>query len=638
MEKSNSLKRGFSFLPILILLIIQQSFAGKLFLFTTPSTSDNSITFSDEARDYVANNNIDYNLDPSMPSPLGNRTGVKFVYLPSPGGINDGDIIVFSITNGYFSEKMRKCWLVFYEQNGIDNDFNGIGDRNYDYNHDGDSLDSIVVGESIGIYDTEIYMRIVESDPYPSGGLLYLACAEDNEPPISSADSDSMAPITYDEMYNLVINFKKRKPTDIGVRGSDESNICLNVSEAYSCCPQAFLDDLTTDDVCFIKFKKQFSLSIHPSLSVIDTYPESLGSVDCSNSKDGIFKCYDTSYKPGSGFEDITGSITTSDSCTDRFATGGWIRLENDPSGEIEDYIHIGTSGWKAKFYAYLYDVSGKYSCDNSSTGYKGLDLNRVFIDNNGNKGTDADLDHTRPGINDIKFKPGRECSVEDINVLESGTASSTKIILPHGGFWEDDIYVGVTGNDRLKWVKWGLNISLSIIAPDNTEAYTYEMDETDPSVIKLINSCCYENDPVPYFLKWEPNGDEAYIPHLLNNSLTYVKISNNSCWDAEVYARVWDEKGHVVDNVYLGTVPAHGGKIVWGNEIFAKAHALNPEIGGGYGTFSAILTVGAPKRDVEFAVGDSRAGKGKMLPVYDLNGEELYYRNVDFDEDIFEK
>ncbi len=638
MEKLIEFKWKMHLLTISFLSIFNLSFAGKIFVFTTPSTPDNSITVSEEARDYIANKNIDYNLDPSMPSPLGNTIGVKFVYLLLPGSINDGDVIVFSIKNGYFSEKMRKCWLVFYEQNGIDNDFNGIGDRNYDYNHDGDSLDSVVVGESVGIYDTDIYMRIVESDSYPSGGLLYLACAEDNEPPLSSADSDSMASLTYNEMYNLVINFKKRKPTDIGVRDSDESSICLNVSEAYSCCPQSFLDDLLTDDICFINFKKQFSLSMHPSLSVIDTYPVSLGSVDCSNSKDGIFKCYDDSYKPGSGFEDTTGNIITSNSCTDRFATGGWIRLENDISGEIEDYIHLGTSGWKGIFYAYLYDVNGKYTCDSSATGYKGLDLSRIFIDNNGNKGTDADSDHTRPGTNDIRFNPGRDCSVENINVSESGTPSSTRIILPHNGYWEDDVYVGVTGNDRLKWVKWGLDISLSIIAPDSTEAYTYEMDETDPSVVKAINSCCYENDPVPYFLKWEPNGDEAYIPHLLNNSLTYVKISNNSCWDAEVYATVWDEKGHVVSNIYLGTVPAHGGKILWGNEIFAKAHALNPEIGGGYGTFSAILTVGAPKRDIEFAVGDSRAGKGKMLPVYDLDGGFKYYRNVNFDHDAFEQ
>jgi len=125
----------------------------------------------------------------------------------------------------------------------------------------------------------------------------------------------------------------------------------------------------------------------------------------------------------------------------------------------------------------------------------------------------------------------------------------------------------------------------------------------------------------------------------MMNSNLMYVKVANNSCWDAEVYAKVWDEDGDFVDNVYLGVVPAHGGNIFWGNQIFKKAKALNPALGGGYGTFSAILTVGAPKRDVEFAAGDSRDGKGKMLPVYDASFDnDGGYRNKDFDEDYFEQ
>jgi hypothetical protein len=50
------------------------------------------------------------------------------------------------------------------------------------------------------------------------------------------------------------------------------------------------------------------------------------------------------------------------------------------------------------------------------------------------------------------------------------------------------------------------------------------------------------------------------------------------------------------------------------------------------------ILTVGAPKRDVEFAAYDNRANKTKMVPVYDLDAHDWTYRNVPFYQDIFEK
>jgi len=189
---------------------------------------------------------------------------------------------------------------------------------------------------------------------------------------------------------------------------------------------------------------------------------------------------------------------------------------------------------------------------------------------------------------------------------------------------------------DRLYWVKWGLKEVLTLYDNNGTRRFTVSLDDS----AKCTKwDCCYDNEGIAHhFKKWEPNGDEAYIPHILDNNLNYVKVANNSCWDAEVYARVWDETGNFVDNVYLGIVPAHGGKVLWGNEIVKAAKELNPKIGENSKTFSVILSVGAPKRDVEFAAGDSRDGKGKMLPVYDLNGEFKYYRNVDFDHDAFEE
>ncbi|RMD46843.1 MAG: hypothetical protein D6831_01115, partial [Aquificota bacterium] len=423
-----------------------------------------------------------------------------------------------------------------------------------------------------------------------------------------------------------------------------DKKVCFTV-RANACCPNTDLElpDLSiTEPQCIIDVACQFALNMRPSLSIIDMYPRGLGDVDCSNSNNGIFKCYDTSYEPGTQFVNVgytrgsTDNIILSDSCTDNDAADGTITIINDNDNRVDDDIVLGRDGWTGEFTASIYDTKGRYDCDNSlpnPKAYKALDFghNRMYIDNSGSDITNG------PNILLNRGRPA--CSTGTVNVITKDTCNasdytSTQICINRDDKWVDDVYMGITGNDRLYWVKWGLTEQL-VIKKDGVPQFTVKMDE-NAQCVKF--ECCYDGKDTPYFKKWEPNGDEAYIPHLLNNGLTYVKVANNSCWDAEVYARVWDEKGHVADNVYLGIVPAHGSAIFWGNQIFSKAKATEPALGGGYGTFSAILTVGAPKRDVEFAAGDSRDGKGKMLPVYDLDGQELYYRNVDFDHDIFEQ
>ncbi|NPA53210.1 MAG: hypothetical protein GXO21_00925 [Aquificae bacterium] len=152
---------------------------------------------------------------------------------------------------------------------------------------------------------------------------------------------------------------------------------------------------------------------------------------------------------------------------------------------------------------------------------------------------------------------------------------------------------------------------------------------------------CCYDADRVAYFKKWEPNGTQAYVPYMLNLNQFRVIVSNNSCWDADIYARVWDSKGRVIDNVYIGTVGANSSKLLFGDEIFKKAQAQYPELGKDASPlYSMILTVGAPRRDVEFAAYDNRAGKTKMVPVYEANVHDTQggYRNAEFFQDVFQK
>ena len=608
---------------------------------TVPGNDDSSqITIPCEAISYVSKK--EYNLDNGVPSPLGNYTGITIKYETNYGNLTELDQLHFKLINGKFGN-LTKCWLVFYENNGVDTNGDGIGDKSHDANGDGDFYDSLVIAESIGnIKDNdEIFFRVTNNGvSYPSNGILYLECAEPDEPPVVDKDLGSSPGAQHENRYNPVIVigklYKEKEHYNICPEKipKPQAKVCLTVSgNSGAMNTDLKLPDLSiTTPQCFIDTKCEFTLNMRPTLSIINMYPKSLGSADCTNSKSGIFKCYDTSYEPGTQFVDEpSGTILESASCTDNEAADGTITIiDNDDN--VEDPIKLGSNGWKAKFHVSLYDVNGKYACDNTS--YVALDFahNRMFIDNNG--------DDTSPGSTSARIPliPGNACTIGDeVYVKDISTCSPdpNTICIPSSGVWTDDVYMGVTGNDRLYWVKWGLTEQLDIISPDNDVVFRVKMDEK----AKCTNwDCCYDNEGnQPYFKKWEPNGQEAYIPHLLNNGLTYVKVANNSCWDAEVYARVWDEDGDFVDNVYLGVVPAHGGAIFWGKDIFAKAKALNPAIGGGYGTFSAIITVGAPKRDVEIAAGDSRDGKGKMLPVYDLDGQELYYRNVNFDQDTFD-
>ena len=628
-------------------------YAELYFDFYGTHATNDMITIPCEATDYLAKPGVEYNLDPNEPSPMGNLTGVIIKYKPA-NQLNNADNISIQLTNAEFGSTLRKCWLVFYEHQGIDTDNNGMGETDFDVNGDGDAKDMIVVAETRTNVQNTPVIKLNVGDAgrgIPSNAIYYLWCAEVDEANLVDVNRGSGDPAVdprdftdYAPVIKITADLYDSNSTDTCTYPDPGDKVCLK-TWGYTCCPsnEESPGYATNPDVeyCIIDTKCQYLLGMKSSLSIIDMYPRSLGTVDCSNSKSGLIKCYEPTYEPGTAFIPVgdNDDILTSDHCTDLYAADGTISILNDPDNNVDDDIVLGSSGWTATFSAYISDVDNNYACDDTNGHgmkkgpYMALDFpNRMFIDNNGNP--------TSAAAARIPLNPGRACSAEDINVVngDPATGTPTTIKIRRDDIWTDDVYMGVDGEDRLWWVRWGLEEELKIYSPDNELAYTVSLNEEEAAKCAPDN-CCYDADKVAYFKKWEPNGDEAYIPYMIDSNMFRVIVSNNSCWDAEIYARVWDSKGHVVDNIYLGKVGKNSVRLLTGDYIAAKAKREHPDLLRRISPlYSVILTVGAPKRDVEFAAYDQRTGKAKMIPVYDNGDHEWTYRNVEFFQDPFEK
>ena len=625
--------------------------AELYFDFYGTHASNDLITVPCEATDYLTK--VDYNLDPDVRSPMGNLTGVVIKYRPA-NQLNNADNIVIRLHGAKFSSNLTKCWLVFYENNGIDTNRDGVGDTSMDINGDGDAYDMIVVAETRGDVQNKEAVELNVGDAgrgIPANAIYYLWCAEVGEPNLVDADGTMGSPQTPDDYTNyapvirITEDLYEPNSTDTCAYPQEEGGkVCLS-ADGFTCCGFSSgrepLPGYHANPKCIIDTKCQFLLGMKSSLSIIDMYPRSLGTVDCSNSKSGLIKCYESTYEPGTAFIPVgdNDDILTSDHCTDLHAADGTISILNDPRDVVDDDIVLGSRGWTAKFNVSIYDVDDGYACDNingrgmKKGPYAALDFpNRMFIDNNGDPTTAASAH--------IPLTPGRACSTADITVEDGdpSTGTSTVIKIERDSVWTDDVYMGVDGRDRLWWVRWGLEEELRIYSPDNDLAFTVTLNEEEAAKC-APDKCCYDADKVAYFKKWEPNGDEAYVPYMLDSNMFRIVVSNNSCWDAEIYARVWDNKGNVVDNIYLGKVGKNSVRILTGDYIAAKAKREHPSLLRRMAPlYSVILTVGAPKRDVEFAAYDNRNGKSKMIPVYDNGAHEWTYRNVEFFQDPFEK
>ncbi len=607
------------------------------------------ITIPCEASDYLVGK--DYNLDPNVLSPMGNPTGVIIKYRPA-NQLNNADNIVIRLHNAKFGSNLTKCWLVFYENNGIDTDRDGVGDTSVDINRDGDHYDMIIVAETRGDVQGQEAVELNVGDAgrgIPANAIYYLWCAELGEPNLVDADGTMGSPqnpdnyTRYAPVINISADLYEPNSTDTCLPPQEAGKkVCLS-ADGFTCCGFNSRNPIAgyhAPEKCIIDTKCQFLLGMKSSLSIIDMYPRSLGTATCSNSKSGIIRCYEETYEPGTAFVPEGGNddILTTSSCTDLHAADGRVTIYNDPDDLVDDDIILGPStGWSAKFEASIYDKDGKYACSNVGAGglpgYAALDFpgHNVYLDNNG--------DETSDSANNIEFVPGKACTlVANVENGDPATGTNTTIKIRTNSVWTDDVYMGVNGRDRLWWVRWGLEEKLKIYGPDNDLAFTVSLDEEEAANC-APDKCCYDADKVAYFKKWEPNGDEAYVPYMLDSNMFRIVVSNNSCWDAEIYARVWDNKGNVVDNIYLGKVGKNSVRILTGDYIASKARREHPNLLRRMAPlYSVILTVGAPKRDVEFAAYDNRNGKSKMIPVYDNGAHEWTYRNVEFYQDPFEK
>ncbi len=624
------------------------SHAEFYFEFSGTHSTNDMITVPCEASDYLAKQSVEYNLDPNKPSPMGNNTGVFIKYKPA-NQLNNADNIVFTLKNAVFGNSLKKCWLVFYEHNGIDTTGNGVGDTSFDVNRDGDAYDMIVVAETRNTVQLKKSIELNVGDAgrgIPANAIYYLWCNEAGEPSLIDADGTAGSPqipsnySRYAPVINITSDLYDSDTTDTCKLSDPGDKVCISAT-GYTCCPPGSgeLDGYKTiKDYCIIDTACQFILGMKASLSIIDMYPQ-LNTATCENSKSGLIKCYDKNYEPGTAFVPVgdDNDILRTNHCTDRYAADGTISILNDPRNLVDDDIVLGVNKWRGTFSVSISDVDNNYACDNRNGRgfrkgpYEALDFpNRMFIDNNGNP--------TSPAAAHIPLNPGRACSAENINVVngDPNTGTTNTIKIRRDSVWTDDVYMGVN-KKRLWWVRWGLEEELKIYSPDN-DTFTVSLNEEEAAKCDT-RKCCYDADGTAYFKKWEPNGDEAYIPYMIDDSQFYIVISNNSCWDAEIYARVWDSAGRVVDNVYLGKIGKNSVRFITGASIAFEARKEHPQILRNIiPLYSVMLTIGAPKRDVEIAAYDNRNGKSKMVPVYDNGAHHWSYRNVPFNQDIFEK
>ncbi len=624
---------------ILLLLLFLFSFLcaqpTKMFFdfYGFKKTSDNDIlTIPCEALPFLQGK--DYNLDPEVSSPLGYKTGITIKYIPYGGYLYRYDKLVFRLTNGKISPNISKCWLVFHEYKGIDNNFDGVGEESIDLNQNYSLFDILTVAESINnVADNdEIVFRVTKRTP--PNAVLFLACSEDNEPFLY--DKLGYYFDGFDTSYNPVIKINTNLSSnsiynrcDVALR---KREICFTVS-AYSCCSEEEIDSISIrKPQCFMDIQCQFSVGMRPALSIIDVY-KNLNNPTCTNSKSGIVRCF-LNGGTYSFMEEYSGDILTSKSCTDKYASGSSIFIKENPF--VDEPIVLGKDGWTGKLKLQMYDIRNIYACSDKNEGnllgYKALDFSngRVFLDNNGKSYGSLSFGDVEDRIH---FQKGKKCFLEaDVYSDDSCDEDSSTICLRNKE-WEDDIYIGIKGDIRLSSIQWGLT-EIFDIYKDGTKVFSIKMDEKADC---FKEKCCYDKGSQHYFLFWKSNGDEAFVPYMLNMNRFRIAVSNNSCWDAEIYARVWDEKGRVADDVYLGKIKANSVKILFGDRIIKAAKKLNPNLLRGTSPlFSMILSVGAPKRDIEFAAYDNRENKTKMIPIYDLSGEEWTYKNVEFTSDPF--
>ncbi len=546
------------------------------------------ITIACEAREEVTTVVTDYDLDPGVNSPLGNPTGAKIMYFTGTGISANLSGVRFILSNADFQAGTSYCYLVASE-----------AEHSQDINDDGDTNDIVIVAStpsSIGSPTNNIFLRFNDNGGNVAQDQpLYLVCQYYGDPTLVGVDNDPSDPPADVDAYA-----KEYAPVLQVLSPDCNSDVTIEaIGEDVFGNPLGGLDASYNT---IIDWEDQFALSIHPTLQLIDEYYPSNGRHFVDN-------------RP---FDDII----TSDDEVELDAADGNINIENDPDETVEDYIHLSDGyadiSGTAIFDVALYTDDG-YACNDMGTAaYTALDFDndRMYLDGNGDPTSDGPNFLFTAGDGDT---PGSACT---LTLTVGETLSDGDIAVPHGTVWQDDVYMGVDGVNRMRFVRWDLDESLTVIG--NTHSLS-------------------SNDlPEGFFKKWESNGTTLWAP-VLNKYNVVVKISHNNpnkitqvpaseiptTHDIiEVRAKVWDKDEEWCDNILVGTFTDQGVLTMTGKQIWIKAKAQCPSVDLD-GQFSAIFTVGAPERDIEAAVIQDSSKGSRSLPIYQSSWRTDDLRNA---------
>jgi hypothetical protein len=98
-----------------------------------------------------------------------------------------------------------------------------------------------------------------------------------------------------------------------------------------------------------------------------------------------------------------------------------------------------------------------------------------------------------------------------------------------------------------------------------------------------------------------------------------FVRLTNEGATAADVYMDIFDEAGNKVDNVMVGTIPAHASTVLWSNILKKRADAAGYEGVGARHTM--IFNVMAKKEDVNgVSLQRVPGGVDRVMPVIDQN------------------
>jgi len=587
---------------LLILGINSVVFSGELGIekyVDNNVTPNNPINISYESINEIKN--VKYDLDINNPTTgiLNNiNIGAYLYYKPEPASLKTNDFLEFHLSNAFTHEDTGNCWLIFDEDKALDTDNDSIPDSMYDLNNDGDYKDLWIIGftpDFVGSSNTIDFIISANGQLLPNNMVLILGCQDITKPyevSINDVDEDGTENADFDPKYNLILSIDSQDITD---------KVCISVSGFDGFGNP--IPNLNASEKCILSYEYQFNFETLPTISTIDIYSPS----------------------EGKNFVQKTTNILTSSEDTELIASGGVIKIDNDSDNSIDDYINLdlNPANFNLKIWSDLYGCSDDFGYD--SGGYPALDLDnqRIFLSGDG----DELIDGTRFAFNEGTFEKGINGAC-NLNLTIGETTGDIQI--PHGSVWKDDIYVGINGNERLRYVKWQLDENFEI---------------TNMNYSKMLSST---NLPERFFKKWEPNGTTLWAP-ILNKWNTSVVISHNNPGKIsqvpasnipithdtiEIRTKIWDKDEEWCDNILIGKFTDQGRIIIKGKDIWNKAKIECPSVDIN-GQFSALFTISAPERDIEATVLQTTKKGIRNLPIYQNKERIDDLRNINDDTDI---